>query len=117
LAARTLLAAAAVAALAFGTTACGSNSETISINAIKSGDQPAAFAPKTVTVDKSDSVKLKVGNQTTSQHGFSIEGYDVQKVVPPGQTIEVKFTAGKSGTYKIYCQLHPTHQPSTLVVQ
>lgn len=114
---RSLLAAAAVAALAFGTAACGSSTETFSVNAVKIGDQPASFAPTTITVDKSDKVKVKVGNQTTTAHGFSIEGYDVQDVVPPGQTVEVDFTAGKSGTYKIYCQLHPTHQPATLIVE
>ncbi|MEA2844375.1 MAG: hypothetical protein QOJ69_2046 [Actinomycetota bacterium] len=116
-AARALLAAAAIVALGLGTAACGSGSETFSINAVKNGDQPASYAPTTVTVDKSDDVTFKVGNQTTTQHGFSIEGYDVQEVVPPGQTVDVKITAGKGGTYKIYCQLHPTHQPATLVVQ
>jgi nitrosocyanin len=112
-----LLAVAAVAALALGTAACGSSTETFTINAVKEGNQPAGFAPRTITVDKSDEVKLKVGNQTTTQHGFSIEGYGVQEVVPPGQAIDVKFTAGKGGTYKIYCQLHPTHRPATLIVQ
>ena len=116
-AARPLLAAAAVVALALGTAACGHSSETVSINAVKTGDQPASFTPTSFTVDKSDDVTFKVGNQTTTAHGFSIEGYDVQEVVPPGQTVEVEITAGKGGTYKIYCQLHPTHQPATLVVQ
>ncbi len=116
-AARPLLAVAAVAALALGTTACGHSSETFTINAVKNGDQPASFTPTTVTVDKSDDVTFKVGNQTTGEHGFSIEGYDVQLIVPAGQTVEVEVTAGKGGTYKIYCQLHPTHQSATLVVQ
>ncbi len=116
-AARALLGAVAIVALAVGTAACGSGRETFTINAVKNGDDPASFAPATATVDKSDGVTFKVGNQTTTQHGFSIEGYDVQEVVPPGQTVEVKITAGKGGTFKIYCQLHPTHQPATLVVQ
>ena len=32
-------------------------------------------------------------------------------------TNQITFTAAKSGTYRIRCQLHPAHQTATLVVQ
>jgi len=35
-------------------------------------------------------------------------------VIPPRAT--VKFKADKAGTFKVYCQLHPTHKPAELTV-
>jgi nitrosocyanin len=77
----------------------------------------AGFSPTPVTVDKDDNVVLTVANSTAKVHGFTIEGYGIQKVVNPGPGIQVKFKSTKPGTFKIYCQLHPTHQVATLVVQ
>jgi len=37
--------------------------------------------------------------------------------VEPGKPLKVKFSAGKPGTFKIFCQLHPAHQMATLVVE
>ena len=77
----------------------------------------AGFEPTAVTVDKDDNVVLAVANSTARVHGFSIEGYGLQREVNPGPGIEVKFKSTKPGTFKIYCQLHETHQIATLVVQ
>lgn len=74
------------------------------------------FAPPTITVDKDDNVTLAIANPTTSVHGFSIEGYGIQDEIPPGGA-EKKFQARHPGTFKIYCQLHETHQVATLVVR
>ena len=74
------------------------------------------FEPPTVTVDKDDNVTLAIANPTTSVHGFSIEGYGIQDEIPPGGA-EKKFQATHPGTFKIYCQLHETHQVATLVVR
>ena len=77
----------------------------------------SGFYPTTITVDKKDEVIIRVGNGTDKTHGFSIEGYRVHKTVDPNQTIQVKFRAKRAGTFKIYCQLHPTHQTAVLQVQ
>ena len=77
----------------------------------------AGFDPATVTVDKDDNVRLSVGNTTTRTHGFSIEGYGIQREVEGNNRIDVRFKSTKPGTFKIYCQLHETHQVATLIVR
>ncbi|MDQ3897983.1 MAG: cupredoxin domain-containing protein [Actinomycetota bacterium] len=77
----------------------------------------AGFEPTTITVHKDDNVTLAVGNTSSRTHGFSIEGYGIQKEVEPNNGIEVKFNARKPGTFKVYCQLHETHQVATLIVE
>ncbi len=77
----------------------------------------AGFEPEAVTVNKDDNVTLAVGNTSTRVHGFSIEGYGIQREVEPNNGIQVKFKSTKPGTFKIWCQLHETHQVATLIVQ
>ena len=77
----------------------------------------AGFEPPTVTVDKDDNVVLAVNNSTTRTHGFSIEGYGIRREVEASKGLEVKFKSTKPGTFKVYCQLHETHQVATLVVR
>lgn len=77
----------------------------------------AGFDPVTITVHKDDNVVLTVGNSTDKTHGFSVEGYGIHDEVMPGTPLVVKFSAGKPGTFKIFCQLHPAHKTATLVVE
>ncbi|HEX8769599.1 MAG TPA: cupredoxin domain-containing protein [Acidimicrobiales bacterium] len=98
-------------------TGCGN--ETTShrtINAAAVNGKPG-FAPEVIEVHKGDKVDLTVGNTTDKAHGFSIDGYGLKaKTVDPGKPIHVKFTAKKTGTYKVFCQLHPAHQAATFQV-
>ena len=75
------------------------------------------YAPINVVANKEDTMIIKIGNGTDRVHGFSIEGYQVEKTVDPNQTVEVKFRLGRAGQFKIYCQLHPAHQTATLFVR
>ena len=77
----------------------------------------AGFTPSRITVNKGDKVQLTVRNTTDRPHGFTIEGYGIREEVAPGQPLKKRFTADKSGNYKVLCQLHPQHQTATLVVQ
>jgi heme/copper-type cytochrome/quinol oxidase subunit 2 len=110
------MAAAVAAAFALSLAACGSGTDRRAIAASLVGGS-AGFYPEDITVDKEDTVLLKVGNGTDRVHGFSIEGYRVRREVQPNETLDVKLRAFRAGTFKIYCQLHPTHQPATLVVR
>ena len=83
---------------------------------VVSGSTGAAFEPKPLTVNKDDNVILAVGNPTAAVHGFRVEGYGIQTEIPPG-VAEVKIKATHPGTFKVYCQLHETHQIASLVVQ
>jgi hypothetical protein len=76
----------------------------------------ASYSPNKITVNKDDNVILQVGNPTAATHGFTIEGYGISTEIPPGGS-EVKIHAVHPGTFKIYCQLHQSHQIATLVVQ
>jgi nitrosocyanin len=108
---------AALVAVGLVLTGCGGHADVqrqISVVNVGSG---AGFAPTTITVDKDDNVKLTVANKAGRTHGFSIEGYGIQREVEANQSIDVKFPAVKPGTFKIYCQLHETHQVATLVVR
>jgi nitrosocyanin len=80
-------------------------------------DGRPGILPGMVTVDKENQVIINVTNTTNAEHGFAIEGYGVETVVAPAQSEEIRFRASRGGTYRIYCQLHPMHQPSTLVVR
>jgi nitrosocyanin len=96
---------------------CGnSTTDRRTINAAAVNGKPG-FTPQVIEVHKGDKVDLTVGNTTDKTHGFSIEGYGVKATtVEPGKPTHVKFTANKTGTYKVFCQLHPAHQFATFQV-
>ena len=95
---------------------CGGHPDVKRQISVSSGPAGAVFEPKTITVNKDENVTLAIGNPTSSVHGFSIEGYGIQDEIPPGGA-QKKFQATHPGTFKIYCQLHETHQVATLVVR
>ena len=107
---------AAVIGLALVLSGCGGHPDVERQISVASGPSGAVFQPVTITVNKDDNVRLAVGNPTTNPHGFSIEGYGIRDEVPPGG-FEKRFQATHPGTFKIYCQLHETHQVATLIVQ
>ncbi len=113
---RRATAATAAAALTLSLVACGTSTDRRAISAaIVSGS--AGFAPDELTVDKKDTVRLRVGNGTDRIHGFSIEGYRIRREVQPNETLDLRFTASRGGTFRIFCHLHPMHQQATLVVR
>lgn len=104
-------------ALAFAGAACGTSQTAERTIAAAVVDGGPGFTPGTITVHKTDKVKLAVGNSTDKTHGMSIVGYGVVEEVEAGKSVEVEFTASKSGTFEIKCQLHPAHKTATLVVE
>ena len=69
-----------------------------------------------INVKEGRKVVIKVGNLTKVTHGFSIDAFGVKQTVDPGKTINVKFTPTAKGTYVVYCQLHPAHKKTELIV-
>ena len=108
---------AAVAGFGLVLTGCGGNPDVRRQIAAANVGTGAGFEPSTVSVHKDDVVRLAVGNTSNRVHGFSIEGYGIQREVEPNNGIQVRLRARKPGTFKIYCQLHETHQVATLIVQ
>src|SRR3954452_17740611 len=69
-----------------------------------------------IKVKKGDKVVIKVGNDTKVTHGFSIDAFGVKQTVDAGKHVEAKFTPTRTGTFVVYCQLHPAHKKTALVV-
>ena len=108
-----VLAPLLIAALVFP--ACGVRTTHKSVSAARvSGG--TGFVGGPIRVKNGDKVVIKVGNLTDRTHGFAIDAFGVKQTVDPGKKIEVKFTPTAAGTYVVYCQLHPTHKPTELIV-
>jgi len=75
------------------------------------------ITPVKLAAHKGHKVQIVVTNTAKDkQHGFSIDDFGVKETIDQGKTTTVKFKATKAGTFKVYCQLHPTHQPAELTV-
>lgn len=109
-----LLALLLVAPLAAG---CAGGTDHDNVSAVLVQGKPG-FQPARVVVHTGDKVSLQVRNLTEKAHGFDIDGYGLKaRVVEPASApLHVRFTASRPGTFRIFCQLHPTHQTATLVV-
>lgn len=80
-------------------------------------DGKPGFDPATITMTKGHKIDLNVGNRTDKTHGFTIEGYGVVRTVDPNKPIDLSFKASRTGTFRVFCQLHPAHQPAQLIVK
>jgi len=109
---------AAILGLALVLSGCGGHATVHRSMAIlpAAGTTGAYYSPERITVNQDDNVILAVGNPTPDTHGFTIEGYGISTVIPPGGS-EVKIRATHPGTFKIYSQLKEMSQVATLVVQ
>ena len=70
-----------------------------------------------IRVKKGDKVVVRVSNLTARTHGFAIDAFGVKQTVDTGKKIQAKFTPTATGTYLVYCQLHPTHKTTELIVR
>jgi nitrosocyanin len=96
--------------------ACGEETDERSIAAAEVDGKPG-FAPDELRVHKDRKVEISLANTTDKTHGFSIDGYAVASTVDPGKAVKLDFEAGKSGEFRIFCQLHPAHQAAKLIVE
>ena len=60
------------------------------------------FIPATITVNKGDTVKLKV-TSIDVMHGFGLADFGINKDLPPGTTVDIQFVADKTGTFTFKC--------------
>lgn len=63
-----------------------------------------AFAPRTITVDRDDLVKITFTAQDIP-HSFTIDRYRIAKRAGSGQAVTFEFRADQSGTFDYYCNL------------
>lgn len=77
-----------------------------------------AFDPSTVVVKPGETVRLNVTSEDVT-HGIDIEGFGIDKRLPPKETVAIEFTADKPGQHHFHCSVfcgkgHEEH--GTLVV-
>ena len=106
-------------ALAAATLVAGCGDE--KTDRLKADDGPVeggnGITPVKLTAHEGRKVEIKVTNTAKDKpHGFSIDEFNVKETVEQGKTTTVKFKADKTGTFKVYCQIHPTHKPAELVI-
>jgi nitrosocyanin len=107
--------AVVVVLLALVAASCGVRTSHKSISAAAQG-AATGWKGGPIRVKKGDKVVVTVGNTTARTHGFSIDAFKIKKTVDPGKKTEAKFTPTATGLYVIYCQLHPAHLKSELIV-
>lgn len=116
---RSVALAALTVAAATALVGCGDDSATARLS-VEDGPVGGAnvMKPDKLTAQEGDTVEIKITNTASDkQHGFSIDEFDVKETIDQGKTTTVKFDVDKAGTFKVYCQLHPTHKPAELVVE
>ncbi|MBX4199007.1 cupredoxin domain-containing protein [Candidatus Parcubacteria bacterium] len=63
------------------------------------------FAPKTITVNKGDTVKINFVN-AGGMHDWVLDAFNAKTpVIQSGQTASVTFVADKTGTFEYYCSV------------
>lgn len=60
------------------------------------------FTPDTIKVNQGDKIVLKV-TATDRDHGIGIEGYNIDRELPEGDTVTIEFVADKKGEFTIKC--------------
>ena len=63
-----------------------------------------SFEPAVIVVEQGDRVRLNL-RSTDVEHGFYIDGYDVDVRFDPTRPQSVEFVADKAGTFKIRCSV------------
>jgi len=114
---RALFFAVAVAVGGVVLAGCGGNHKTENFRvAITSANGVSGFSIGTITVTQGNKVDIRVDNTTDKAHGFSIDAFNIHRVVEPKKPQTVSFTPNKTGQFKVYCQLHPAHVPARMIV-
>ena len=60
------------------------------------------YDPNVITVKKGDHVRLLIA-AVDHDHGFKLAAFDINRVIPKGQTTTIEFTASKAGTFPFQC--------------
>jgi nitrosocyanin len=77
------------------------------------------WVPGPVVVKKGDTVRITAINNVKSDppvHGLAIDAHGIQALVNVGKPEIIEFKADKAGIFPIFCQLHPPHVGTQLVV-
>ena len=74
-----------------------------------------SFEPSTITVKKGETVRLVITSVSNwmpmmpimyPNHGIDIEGYDIDYLLPVGETVKIEFVADKAGEFHFHCSVY-----------
>ena len=70
-----------------------------------------AFEPTRIVVNAGEKVRLKV-TSTDVTHGIDIEGFDINRKLPPDKTVIIEFTPDQAGRHHFHCSVYcgPGHE-------
>lgn len=63
------------------------------------------FDPAEVVVKQGEIVRLKVKSEDV-MHGLGIVAFDIDRKLPPNETVTIEFTADKVGTHHFHCSVY-----------
>ena len=63
-----------------------------------------AYSPSELEVNPGDTVTIQLVS-TDVVHGLYIDGYDISVEADPGQTATLTFTANRSGSFRVRCNV------------
>jgi len=65
-----------------------------------------SFSPNSITFAKGEMVQITFTNAGSAPHDFTLEGLGIKtRVIGPGQTDSVEFTAPAAGNYTFFCSV------------
>jgi heme/copper-type cytochrome/quinol oxidase subunit 2 len=114
-------ATAAIFCLLSAIVAVGCGASTAATDKLAMSDGPSAGAgnavtPASVRAHKGHNVEITVTNTGDKTHGFTVDGYNISQTVDAGKTTVIHFKADHTGTFRVWCQLHPTHKDAQLTI-
>jgi nitrosocyanin len=65
-----------------------------------------SFEPATIRVKVGDVVRVKITNVGNIFHTFTIDEFNVDVSLNPGDSTVIEFKVDKAGTFTIYCRPH-----------
>jgi len=84
------------------------------INVVLDGTK--IWLPSSLMVHQGDEVELTLINKLDDPHGFKIEDFGIEEVVPPKAQMTVQFTASQPGVHSYICHIHPPHLGGQILV-
>lgn len=72
------------------------------------------FRPNETTVRRGETVEFVVKNSGSLEHNIRIDEFGVDRDYNPRETVRVRFTPNRTGTFKIWCDI-PGHEAAGMV--
>ncbi len=84
----------------------GSPTTTASAQTVTIKQEDFFFDPKTITAQAGKPLTIKIQNQGTTAHTFTIDELKVDDTLAPGNEEQITITPMQAGTLTFYCRFH-----------